>query len=211
MKHLQQLKQLLLKEAERAQNKIIVNLHIIALIVILGLLLLFKGCNSGNNSEDKRVNPIISDTTITYVQVIGDTVYLPSKRTVIYTTVWDTLIKPGDTITVVKQYNNTNIYQDSIQIDSFGQVLINDSIRWNRILSRNIKHNLQIPVTTIHTKELIPQRGTYLLGTINTNGIGGGIQYINKKEYLFGLSAGITVLNASINPYVGFSVGKKIR
>ena len=150
---------------------------------------------SGSGNQTIATDPI----TITNVEVKWDTlkidsiVYVPKWRTKIET-IHDTIPTIVDTLYILKDYYATYAYADTLNLDSIGNIIINDTITQNLIISRKITPNVLIPTTTITNTVYINNREFYgglgLQGRTNQlNYLGGELLYKtkNKQIYSFGL------------------------
>ncbi len=124
----------------------------VVLVAIVFLFLMFRRCGSGS-----KVKP----TTDT-VKVKTDTVWMLSKSDTFYTppivkTEWRTKLKYktdtletteyiiADTSLILQEYFAYHYYEDTINV-KYGTVYINDTVTENKIASRGVKTNFNIPV-----------------------------------------------------------------
>ena len=153
--------------------KNIKNLLIVLLIVVI---LLLRQCGGRTiQGKDKIITKI---ETVTRIDTI--TVFVPD-----YIPTWRDRILPGDTVykdidtsAILEDYFATYYYTDVIADDSV-KITINDSIRENKIASRNLQYEILYPITTITITEE---------------------HYLNRREFYVGPRIG-----ASLNAleYVG--------
>ncbi len=173
------------------------------IIVFLLLVLMFRTCK--NSYPTTSPTQIIRDTTwiikdsVVYskpqvVKVIPATQskeyhtkeYLPdtnySKLLLQYREVVDRLL-------------SSNIVKDSIKIDSIGNVFITDTINNNLITGRSVATSLKYPIVketlTVYEKK---KNQLYLGFSVTGNAVtslNGELLFKNKKDNMFGLSAGI--------------------
>jgi len=150
---------------------------------------------------------IFDDATLTKIDpiIVKDTVYQQKtftkyiKGKSIPFVVLDTtylIDEVHDTITIVKDYNQTKIYSDTIRIDSLGYAYIKDTISQNTIQGRGFSANFNLP--TIKITQLIekkPKNELYLgfIGDLKHSngqiGIGGSIAFKTAKNTLYSLNA----------------------
>ena len=160
------------------------------------------------NLFGKKSNTPVVGTVITKVDTKWDTikidslVYIPKWNTKI---VRDTIPMDIDTLSILKEYYSKYFYTDTIKLDSFGFLVINDTISENSIISRKTLPNLFIPTTTIHRDSLISKNEYYLglglnISPDNVNYIGGEFLFRSKTRKVFGIGLGI---NQNLNPVVG--------
>ena len=140
-----------------------------------------------------------------------------------------------DSLKVVEDYYAKYIVKDTlnltydfgpeITIDSLGTKpnpslglgFLTDTISQNRIISRKIEWNFQIP--TIYNTKIVkelPKRELYYglgAGFNKTDFIGSakfGLLYKDKKDKVFGLDLGVINANNNVTPYVGGSLYWKL-
>lgn len=189
-------------------------------IIVLLLTLFIERCN------DKPVVPeppkVVRDTvwvkhdSVVYSkpQVIN-TIRISSKDSLIYVpdTNYAKLVLQYQE--VVNQLLSKNVLSDSIRIDTNGYVKITDTIQKNLIVGRSSKVNIKYPVIketiTIYPK---PVNQVYIGGGIDgsqialINQVRAGILLKNKKDQIYGVSAGI---NTSGQVVYGLSSYWKIK
>lgn len=182
--------------------------HIV--ILILGVCLLWL-------TQCRRTEPIIEEIVKTEVVTKWDTVevakteYVPKivERVVVDI---DTFSTPIDTVSVLKDYYAKYFYTDTIQIDTLGSIVINDTITRNLIAMRDVQSNIFIPTTTITNTVYLNRREFY--GGISITGqptqldfINGELLYKGKKRNAYGIGVGI---NNQFVPIYTFKVLWKI-
>ena len=182
--------------------------HIV--ILILGVCLLWL-------TQCRRTEPIIEEIVKTEVVTKWDTVeiakteYVPKivERVVVDI---DTFSIPIDTVSVLKDYYAKYFYTDTIQIDTLGSIVINDTITRNLIAMRDVQSNIFIPTTTITNTVYLNRREFY--GGISLTGqptqldfINGELLYKGKKRNAYGIGVGI---NNELVPIYTFKVFWKI-
>jgi hypothetical protein len=182
--------------------------HIV--ILILGVCLLWL-------TQCRRTKPITEEIVKTEVVIKWDTVevakteYIPKivERLVVNI---DTFSIPIDTVSVLKDYYAKYFYTDTIQIDTLGSIVINDTITRNLISMRDVQSNIFIPTTTITNTVYLNRREFY--GGISLTGqptqldfINGELLYKGKKRNAYGIGVGI---NQELVPIYTFKVFWKI-
>jgi hypothetical protein len=96
--------------------------------------------------------------------------------------------------TLVSQYTDKNIYQDSIAIGSYGRIILDDTVQLNKLGQRHYQLSYSIP-TIIDTVKIIekaaPKPALYLGAGYATNLSSGTLQlsalYKDKKDHLSGV------------------------
>lgn len=173
------------------------SLPIILIIVLVALLLLQRSCLSPKPGPSPE-STVTIDTMIKWDTVrIDKIVYVPKWKIKVVPE-YDTIFKDIDTLTILRDYYTKYFYQDTVKVETYGSIFIDDTVTQNSIFSRKIKSNLVIPTITItNTKEtLINKRELYLgVGvsgnTTQLNYLGGELLYKNKKYQVYGIGLGI--------------------
>ena len=182
--------------------------HIV--ILILGVALLWL-------TQCRRSEPIVDEIIKTEVVTKWDTVevakteYVPKIIEKVVVDI-DTFTAPIDTVSVLEDYYAKYFYTDTIQIDTLGSVVINDTITRNLISFRDVQSNIFIPTTTI-TNTVYPNRREFY-GGISLTGqptqldfINGELLYKGKERNAYGVGVGI---NNELVPIYTFKVFWKI-
>jgi len=172
------------------------------------LLFLQRSCSSTPVPEPK----IITETVTKWDTVsITKTEYIPKWKTRIET-IHDTIPSSIDTVAILKDYYAKYFYTDTIQIDTLGSIVINDTITRNLIAMRDVQSNIFIPTTTITNTVYLNRREFY--GGISLTGqptqldfINGELLYKGKKRNAYGIGVGI---NNELVPIYTFKVFWKI-
>ena len=168
------------------------NIQTLLIVVLIALLFLQRSCSSPDPVEP---------TVITKIEVKYDTietvkeVYVPKWKTKVVT---ETEFIPAeiDTTAILRDYYAKYFYSDTLQIDTVGFAVINDTISRNTILARDVKTNILIPTTTI-TKEIYLNNREFYWGlglqgrTDQINYLGGELLYRNKKRQVYGFGLGV--------------------
>ena len=168
------------------------NIQTLLIVVLIALLFLQRSCSSPDPVEP---------TVITKIEVKYDTietvkeVYVPKWKTKVVT---ETEFIPTeiDTAAILRDYYAKYFYSDTLQIDTVGFAVINDTISRNTILARDIRTNILIPTTTI-TKEIYLNNREFYWGlglqgrTDQINYLGGELLYRNKKRQVYGFGLGV--------------------
>lgn len=118
---------------------------------------------------------------------------------------------------LLQLYLNKVVYSDTIRVGSYGYISVLDTIKENKLASRKIKENYNIPEikeTKTITRYLPPSRSLFVGGGINTSnsigirGIEAGILYKTKKESIFNIKAQVDLDG---KPMYGFGYYTKIK
>lgn len=215
-------------------------------ILIVGLIvviLLMRACSGdGNVGEKEIVNVDGKDyelleqkiDTVFVEKVIEVPKYVPKYITKVETVEVEVPANV-DSLKVVEDYYAKYIVKDTlnltydfgpeITIDSLGTKpnpslgfgFLTDTISQNRIISRKIEWNFQIP--TIYNTKIVKELPTRQLyygigaGFNKTDFIGSakfGLLYKDKKDKVFGLDLGVINANNNVTPYIGGSMYWKL-
>ena len=193
------------------------------LIIVLLIVILLQRC--GRNPENPTGPQITRDTvwvhkdsTITkQLQVIKTIPFtVPIDR-------WNTEYLPDTNYTkllgqyteLVQKFLASNVYRDSLYVDSLGYVVVKDSVCQNLLLGRTYSYDLHYPI--IRETKIIPAPkktqwfvGGFVQGEQGTliDEIGAGLLIKNKKDQIFGGHVG---LNTSGALQIGLSSYWKIK
>ena len=140
--------------------------------------------------------------------------YVPSPPIIIV----DTIPTEVDTLKILQDYYNKHYYSDVVLLDSIGTAEIKDTISQNRIISRSVIFDYKIPLIkeTIVVKDN-PTTKLYLGGGLNIssstriNNVFTGLILQTKRDKMFGLSVGASIIDNKVTPYVGGSLYWKIK
>ena len=118
--------------------------------------------------------------------------------------IYDTIPRVVDTVEILKDYYSKYIYQDTIPLDTFGYIVIQDTISQNIILSRNPSTSFRIPTKIITNTVEINRRQLYGGFNVGMNSSGfntvtGSFLYKDRQDKVYQLGAGI---NSSLTPSI---------
>lgn len=155
-------------------NKLNGSLSII-ILVLIGIIFLQRACYKKPCTP--TVTQIVIRDTISLRDTVFDFVPIPTvvsvtktKRDTIYIrkdTSHAVVQVPQTVPVVINQSENWVYYADTVKSKLYGRVIINDTIRQNRIAKRNVIFDLRIPTTTViqTEKKTILYGGIDVLGT----------------------------------------------
>ena len=179
-------------------------------VIILGvvlILLLSKG------KEFKNTTTILRDTVWVYTDSIVHTKPQIIKTIpVIYTERTKEYIPDTNYANLVKQYNQladkflaSNIYKDSLRIDSIGHIYVKDTVSNNLLKGRDISYSLKYPIINNYIP-VKPKNQIYYGGGVSgnsteiINNIHVGALLKTKKDRIVGL-------NVRLNPTGSLTYG----
>ena len=169
------------------------NIQNLLIVVLVVIILLMRSCSGNETIPEPKI------TTETIVKwdtvIIEKTQYIPKWRTKV-TTVHDTILAKVDTAFILKDYYSTYAYTDTLNLDSLGSIVINDTISKNSILFRDVQPNIFIPTITVTNTSYIYQReffGGISVGSSPTaiQNLNGEILFVNKKRQAYGFGIGV--------------------
>ena len=162
------------------------------LIVVLAVLLFLQRSCSSTPSEPTVITEVVTHWDTIKVET---TKYVPKIVEKVVVDI-DTFSTPIDTVSVLKDYYAKYFYTDTIQIDTLGSIIINDTITRNLISMRDVQSNIFIPTTTITNTVYLYKReffGGISVGATNqaVQNINGELLYVNKKRDAYGFGIGL--------------------
>ena len=168
------------------------NIQTLLIVVLAVLLWLQKSCSSTPPVEPKVITEVVTHWDTVKVET---TEYVPKIIEKVVVDI-DTFSTPIDTVSVLKDYYAKYFYTDTIQIDTLGSIIINDTITRNLIAMRDVQSNIFIPTTTITNTVYLYKREFF--GGISVGGnsqmiqnINGEFLYVNKKRNAYGFGIGL--------------------
>jgi len=182
-----------------------INLSTLLILALIALLILQRQCQS----PPSPVNP----TVITKVETKWDTVsivkteYVPKWKTRTET-IYDTIPSDIDTLSILKDYYAKYFYTDTLDLDTLGNIVINDTVSKNTIVSRGIKPNVLIPTTTIYSNTTINKTRFYTginmsANKQSLNQAGVNLMLKTKKSKMYGVGIGF---NRDLQPVISGSL-----
>ena len=174
------------------------NIQTLLVVVLAALLFFQRGCSSTPPVEPKVITEVVTKWDTVKVE---QTEYVPQIIEKVVVNI-DTFSTPIDTVSVLKDYYAKYFYTDTIQLDTLGSIIVNDTITRNLISFRDVQSNIFIPTTTItNTTYLYKSElfwGVAVGGMINPvqnespiNYISGELMYVNKKRNVYGFGLGV--------------------
>ena len=174
-------------------------LGIIAVLVII--ILLQRACTP--QGTPKVIPQITYDTILKHDTSVvvkkmkiasHDTTYIPEDPIYMFDTSCETARETFNKL--VKKHVTKNMYIDTILIDTFGKVLVYDTVQFNQLGNRGIVKNYTIPIITRYIKvPAEPKRQLYVGGALLAtkdlmiNAAELGLIYKTKKDQMYGVKA----------------------
>ena len=152
-----------------------------------------------SGEETNNSNPTPISTTVTEIKwdtvSVVKTEYIPKWKTRIET-IHDTIPSSIDTVAILKDYYAKYFYTDTIQLDTLGSIIVNDTITRNLISFRDVQSNIFIPTTTVTNTVYLYKREFYggvSVGSTNQSlqNINAELLYINKRRQSYGFGVGL--------------------
>ena len=168
------------------------NIQTLLVVVLAALLFLQRGCSSTPPTEPEVITEIVTKWDTVKVE---QTEYIPQIIEKVVVNI-DTFSTPIDTVSVLKDYYAKYFYTDTIQLDTLGSIIVNDTITRNLISFRDVQSNIFIPTTTITNTVYLYKReffGGISVGATNqaVQNINGELLYVNKKRNAYGFGVGL--------------------
>ena len=174
-------------------------LGIIAVLVVI--ILLQRAC--ATQGTPKVIPQVTYDTILKHDTSVvvkkmkiasHDTTYIPEDPIYMFDTSCE---KAKETFNkLVKKHVTRNMYIDTILIDTFGKVLVYDTVQFNQLGNRGIVKNYTIPIITRYVKvPAEPKRQMYIGGgllatkDLMINAAELGLIYKTKKDQMYGVKA----------------------
>lgn len=198
--------------------------NVFTVIVILFCIVIFFAMRNGKSlfSDEVKIDTTIVHDTTWMVKTNTVVREVPAYKTLPGETKWltDTKYLPdtnyarlkGQFEALAKEHTSRKLYRDSIKIESFGYVFVNDTVRLNGLGKRTYKYDYKIPTVTktvTITKPTPPKTQFYVGGGMTGTGLTQlstaqvGLMMKTKKDLLIGglgsvdmkgnLSYGVTV------------------
>ena len=167
------------------------NIQTLLVVVLAALLFLQRGCSS------TPVEPTIITEVVTKWDTVSveKTKYVPKIiERIVYDI--DSFPTPIDTTAVLKDYYSKYFYSDTIQLDTLGSIIVNDTVTRNLISFRDVQSNIFVPTITVNNIIYIYKRelfGGISVGATNqaVQNINGELLYVNKKRDAYGFGIGL--------------------
>ena len=168
------------------------NIQTLLVVVLAVLLFLQRGCSSTPPVEPEVITEVVTKWDTVKVE---KTEYVPKIVEKVVVNI-DTFSTPIDTVSVLKDYYAKYFYTDTIQLDTLGSIIVNDTITRNLISFRGVQSNIFIPTTTITNTVYLYKReffGGIAVGATNqaVQNINGELLYVNKKRQAYGFGVGL--------------------
>ena len=196
--------------------KVIISIVIlaIALFLLRGKLPMEFVKNIFNNE------PIID--TITTIEYKYDTinteskVYIPKwkdKVVVDVDSIFITQKEPIDTMSLLRDYYTKYYYEDTIDVDTFGYIVMKDTVSKNKIEARQYVSNILIPTKIVTNNILVNKReiylGTGITGNKNFMVLNGEMLVRTKKRKVYGVGIGLdNTLSPTFTAKIYWRIGK---
>jgi hypothetical protein len=179
------------------------NIKTILIVILVAIILLQQQCTTTFDFNPlKLLTPTpIEGTVINTIETKWDTlkidtfIYVPKWRTPILIE-HDTIPTDVDTTAILEDYFSKWFQTDTINLDSIGNIVINDTVSKNKIISRTVIPSIQIPITTIRRDSIVSRNEFYYgLGIVGNKTqfsyLGGELIIRTKRKKIYGVGIGI--------------------
>ena len=118
-----------------------------------------------------------------------------------------------DTLSILKDYYAKYFYTDTLDLDTLGNIVVNDTVSRNTIISRRIESNVFIPTTTVHSNTTINKTRLYTginmsANKQSLNQAGINLMLKTKKSKMYSVGIGF---NRDLQPIVSGGLYWEIR
>jgi hypothetical protein len=191
-------------------KKVFGNIQTLLIVVLVIVILSMKTCSREKDSGEK----VITKTKIEYIpikKIVPE--YVPKWKEKIVIDI-DTFLANTDvdTLAILADYYAKYYFVDTLSFDTLGYALVKDTVTQNKIASRSLEYQLNIPKITVEKTIYLNQREFYyglgIAGNLRQlNSIGGEILYKTKKKQAYGLGIGV---NQNFHPIISGRIYWKI-
>jgi hypothetical protein len=169
-----------------------------SIIPFLLIIIIIQGLFLFNKPKTITETIVVTDTT--YVQVPKETIkYVPKRETVEVPVYIEENI---DTLSILKDYYSKYFYSDTVNILTYGSIIIQDTVTQNSISFREVTPNIVIPVVTTTVTNNIYETPTfhYFIGAEAGVEVFAPKIYIqDKKGRLYGAGVNLYDKNAHLS------------
>lgn len=174
----------------------------VIVVVLIALFLLRDRIPFGAIKDVFKNEPIMD--TVTTIEYKYDTI---NNVSTVYTPQWKDRVvvdvdsifisqtEPVDTMALLGDYYAKYNYEDTVLVDTFGYVTINDTISQNKIESRQTTSTIRIPTKIVTNTIFIDKRELYLGGSLAGNRefmmMNGEMLVRTKKRKAYGVGIGL--------------------
>ena len=181
----------------------------IILLALIVIVLLQTQC--GSNIEPEVITTTKVETKYDTIKV-DSLVYIPKWRTKVEV-IRNEIPTEVDTLSILKDYYAKYIYIDTLDLDTFGSIIVKDTVTENKIKSRQFYSNIILPTTTITNTAYKNKRKLYAGVNLSANRevinqIGVGLILKGKNDKLYGIGLG---MNQNFQPIITGSLYWKVQ
>lgn len=195
-------------------KKVFGSIQTLLIVVLIIIILLMRNC-SGNSNKNQKPKEIVK-TTIEYIPFEKEVPkYIPKWQDKIIIDIDTFLVNQKiDTNAILSDYYAKYYFVDTLSLDTLGYVLVSDTVSQNKISSRKVKYNVNIPKITIEKTIYVNEREFYYgLGLAGNpkqlNYVGAEMLYKNKKNQAYGLGIGVNQkFQPVISGHIYWKIGK---
>lgn len=194
---------------------------IVSIVILAIALFLFRGKLPMEFVKNIFNNEPIIDT-VTTVEYKYDTintkseVYIPKwkDRVVVdVDSIFITQKEPIDTMSLLRDYYAKYYYEDTIDVDTFGYIVMKDTVSRNKIEVRQYVSNILIPTKIVTNNILVNKReiylGTGITGNKNFMVLNGEMLVRTKKRKAYGMGIGLdNNLSPTFTAKIYWRIGK---
>ena len=188
-----------------------VNIDFSKLVVLVLIVVILLQTKCGGNIEPEVITTTKVETKYDTIKV-DSLVYVPKWRTKVEV-IRDEIPTEVDTLSILKDYYAKYIYIDTLDLDTFGSIIVKDTVTENKIKSRQFYSNIILPTTTITNTAYKNKRKLYAGVNLSANRevinqIGVGVILKGKNDKLYGIGLG---MNQNFQPILTGSLYWKVQ
>jgi len=178
--------------------------YIIIGILLTIIVLQYDNCNNSPKETIVKIDTVVKVIEIREKRAPSETLFIASTKD----TLWKESIiyVPDSTYKgLLRQYEAlgnqlfaTNHFKSKFDVADYGQLIINDTIKGNRLVGTGIETFLDIPENTITIEKELPPKNEFYLGgglsgiQTSLNGMYFGGIFKDKKQRMYGVNVGYT-------------------
>ena len=188
-----------------------VNIDFSKLVVLVLIVVILLQTKCGGNIEPEVITTTKIETKYDTIKV-DSLVYVPKWRTKVEV-IRNEIPAEVDTLSILKDYYAKYIYIDTLDLDTFGSIIVKDTVTENKIKSRQFYSNIIVPTTTITNTAYKNKRKLYAGVNLSANRevinqIGVGLILKGKNDKLYGIGLG---MNQNFQPIITGSLYWKVQ
>lgn len=185
-------------------------LYLIIIGVLILIIIFLRSCSPNPKLDCPEITKQVIKIDTVWTVRKSDTIYIPGPIKIIPGKI-QYINNKIDTTEIINDFFSKIYYGDTIKLDTYGFIIVKDTITQNRILSRNLEFNYKFPTIekTITNNITIPPRNQFYVGleiggskSQPINYLGVNLLLKTKKDKLYNIGAGV-IPNIGIEYKIG--------